>query len=112
MDRQGVLARRARGLTIKKLQTLAPIAADLRQGQHFNITRLTILKDLCADPKAAATFARHIAKLTRRKMKFAKSAKQQRFARLIAKSAPMMEEIAEFWGRHFLGRAWRKKLEG
>jgi hypothetical protein len=29
---------------------------------------------------------------------------------LIPKSAPMMDEIAEFWGRHFLGRGWKKKL--
>jgi len=30
---------------------------------------------------------------------------------LIPKSAPMVEEIAEFWGRHFLGRGWRRKVE-
>ena len=29
---------------------------------------------------------------------------------LIPKSAPMMEDIAEFWGRHFFGRGWRKRL--
>ena len=29
---------------------------------------------------------------------------------LIPESAPMMEDIAEFWGRHFLGRAWKKRL--
>ena len=29
---------------------------------------------------------------------------------LIPESAPMMEDIAEFWGRHFLGRGWRKRL--
>ena len=29
---------------------------------------------------------------------------------LIPDSAPMMEDIAEFWGRHFLGPGWRKKL--
>ncbi len=30
---------------------------------------------------------------------------------LIPKSAPMMDEIAEFWGRYFLGRGWKKKVE-
>jgi hypothetical protein len=30
---------------------------------------------------------------------------------LIPKSAPLVEDIAEFWGRHFLGRGWRKRLE-
>ena len=29
---------------------------------------------------------------------------------LIPKSAPMVEEIAEFWGKHYLGRGWRKKV--
>ena len=30
---------------------------------------------------------------------------------LIPKSAPMMDEIAEFWGSHFLGRGWKKKVD-
>lgn len=67
---------------IKKIQTLAPIAADLRHGQHFNITRLMILKGLCAEPRAATKFALHIAKLAQKKMKPAKSAKQQNYRRL------------------------------
>ncbi|MHB8863100.1 MAG: hypothetical protein ACYC6N_11890 [Pirellulaceae bacterium] len=29
---------------------------------------------------------------------------------LIPASAPLVEDIAEFWGRHFLGRGWRKQL--
>ena len=29
---------------------------------------------------------------------------------LLPKSAPMVEDIAEFWGQHFLGRGWRKRL--
>jgi hypothetical protein len=29
---------------------------------------------------------------------------------LISKSAPFVEDIAEFWGKHFLGRGWRKRL--
>ncbi len=29
---------------------------------------------------------------------------------LIPKSAPMVEEIAEFWGLHYLGRGWKKKV--
>ena len=51
---------------MKKIQTLAQIAADLRQGQHFNITRLTIIKSFCSDPDAAAKFAVYIAKLAQR----------------------------------------------
>jgi hypothetical protein len=29
---------------------------------------------------------------------------------LIPESAPRMEDIAESWGRHFLGRTWKKRL--
>ena len=30
---------------------------------------------------------------------------------LIPESAPQVEEFAEFWGRYFVGRGWRKRLE-
>ena len=192
---------------VKKIQALAKIGADLRQGQHFNITKLTIIKSLCSDPDTAAKFAAYIAKLAQRQFKARrpgdpKSPRTQVYAKLIAaaipamtrylksateetetklwelyeqakeaqnkvehqqwadvriiecwellivekamecmlhpwhasiigyqvarkwaekydphygtglipKSAPMVEEIAEFWGRHFLGRGWRKKV--
>jgi hypothetical protein len=42
---------------IKRIRTLAQIAAALRGGDHFTITRLTIVKGLCAGPQAAAKFA-------------------------------------------------------
>jgi hypothetical protein len=29
---------------------------------------------------------------------------------LIPESAPMVEDIADFWGRHVLGRGWRKRV--
>ena len=54
--------------TIKKLQALVQIAADLRVGNDYPITRLTTLKSFCADPDAAAKFALHIGKLTQKKM--------------------------------------------
>ena len=193
---------------VEKIQTLAQIAAELRQGKDLNITRLTLLKSLCSDPEAAAKFASHIAKLTLKKMKaqdcpshitpedweqyqrlaakavrgmtkhlkggtteavsplreflivirkaqdkferqrwgpvriiesgelllvetalecvlhpWASSELGYRLARqyaerynshygtgLLPESAPMIEEIADFWGRHFLGRGWRKRL--
>ena len=189
---------------VKKIQALAKIAADLRQGKDYNITRLTLLKSLCSDPDAAAKFAIHIAKLAQRQFKArqSKPKKSQAYGKLIAaaipamtryvksptekeeeklwevheqakeaqnkvehqqwadvriiecwellivetamecmlhpmhasiigyqvarkyaekydphfgtglipKSAPMVEEIAEFWGRHYLGRGWKKKV--
>jgi hypothetical protein len=195
--------------TVKKLQTLAQIATDLRQGEHFNITRLTMLKSLCSDPEAAAKFAVHLASRTQKRMKSescpshikpdtwkqyqqlaskavrgmtkhlkeeshetksllrdllivirdaqGKFVRQQwgpvriiesnellmvekalecvlhpwasadlgyRLARqyaerynshhgtgLIPESAPMVQDIADFWGRLFLGRGWRKQLK-
>ena len=55
--------------TIKKIQTLAQIAAELRGGKDFNITRLTLLKSLCGDADNAAAFALYIAKKTQQAMK-------------------------------------------
>ena len=193
---------------VKPIQTLAQIAAELRQGKHFKISRLTLLKGLCSDPEVAAAFALHLANLTLKKMKTASCPShimsdnwkqyqrlatdavrgmtqylklrtkeresslrnlliviryaQGEFERqrwgpvrrirsrdlllvetaleyvlrptdsqvlaydlarqyaerhdarhgtgLMAESAPMVEEIAEFWGRHLLGRGWRKRL--
>ena len=46
---------------VKKIQALAKIAADLRHGKDYNITRLTLIKSLCSDPDAAAKFALNIA---------------------------------------------------
>lgn len=51
----------------KKISTLAQIAQELHQGKNFNITRLTSLKSLCADPQAAGQFCFHLAQLTQQK---------------------------------------------
>ncbi len=53
---------------VPKIRQLANIAMELREGVSFNITRLTTVKSLCADPQAAARFALHLAQLTYRKM--------------------------------------------
>ncbi len=187
---------------MKKIRTLATLATDLHHGQHFNITRLTLIKSLCSDPGATAEFAVYIAKLAQRQFNARSGKKRPEYGQLVAraipamtrflkspteatesklwefhqrakdaqskveqqrwggvriiecwellivetamecllypshssilgyqvarkyaekydphygtglipKSAPMMDEIAEFWGRHFLGRGWKKKL--
>ncbi|MEX1028144.1 MAG: hypothetical protein WD049_09095 [Candidatus Paceibacterota bacterium] len=190
---------------LKKIQTLDKLAADLRSGQQFNITRLTMLKSLCEDSAAAAQFALFLAKKAQQQLKassyLAPEIKQQyqrlaskavremtkylkeptqeaesalfhlqrelrdaqnthkrlrggpvriieckellvvetalecvvrssvsaglgydvarQYAErydprygtgLIPESAPLVEDIAEFWGRYFLGRGWRNKL--
>lgn len=52
----------------KKISTLAQIARDLRQGKDFNITRLTTLKSLCADPAAAKLFCFYLAQRTQEQL--------------------------------------------
>jgi len=54
---------------IPKIRQLATMAAELREGASFNITRLTTLKSLCEDATAAARFALHLAQLTYNKMR-------------------------------------------
>ncbi len=81
--------------TIKKIQTLAQIAADLRQGKDFNITRLTLLKVLCSDPDAATQFALYLAKKTQQAMKRpggSQSERQQRYQRLVSRAVRRMME--------------------
>ena len=64
---------------VKKIQALAKLATDLHHGQHFNITRLTIIKSLCSDPAAAAKFAVHIAKLAQRQFNARSGKKKPEF---------------------------------
>jgi hypothetical protein len=52
-----------------KIRRLAQMAAVLREGEHFEVTRLTTLKSLCEDAQAAARFAVHLAQLTSRRMR-------------------------------------------
>jgi hypothetical protein len=51
-----------------KIRRLAQVAAELREGSHFNITRLTTIKSLCEDADATAQFAVHVAKQTYQNM--------------------------------------------
>jgi hypothetical protein len=44
-----------------KIRKLTQLTRALESGEHFMVTRLTTLKSLCADPTAAAQFARDLA---------------------------------------------------
>ena len=44
-----------------KLKKLVLLARDLRAGENFQVTRLTVLKSWCEDPLAAGRFALHLA---------------------------------------------------
>jgi hypothetical protein len=52
-----------------KIRRLAQMAVELQEGDSFEVTRLTTLKSLCEDSKAAAQFALHLAKQTYQKMR-------------------------------------------
>lgn len=54
---------------------LATLADELRNGASFPITRLTVLKRLCADPADAAAFARYLAELARSRFRQAPPAR-------------------------------------
>lgn len=51
-----------------RVQSLAEMAAALRKGAKFNITRLTVLKTLAREPRDAARFVLHLAVASRDQM--------------------------------------------
>src|SRR5690242_897782 len=53
---------------VQKMRKLVEIAAALRQGKDFSITRLTTLKGLCEDPCAAHAFALFLARHVRQQL--------------------------------------------
>ena len=90
----------------RKIKALAQIASQIREGENFQITRLTVLKSLCSDHEAAAHFALHIAKLARRQMESrrrhptgVKAAASERYKKLAAEAVRVM-------GRYLKKRTW------
>jgi hypothetical protein len=63
---------------IKKVEQLEAIAEQLRQGEDFPVTRLTTLKGLCEDPKAAGAFALFLTRKIQRRMREKKAPKRYR----------------------------------
>jgi hypothetical protein len=84
-----------------KIRRLAQMAAALQGGDSFEVTRLTTLKSLCEDSKAAAQFAVHLAKQTYRKMQEQKSPshldteKWDNYKTWVAKALEQMEAYVE-----------------
>jgi hypothetical protein len=54
---------------IKQVRKLSKIAEALRQGNKFHVTRLTVIKSLCAQPEAATAFALFLAQKIQKKMR-------------------------------------------
>jgi hypothetical protein len=84
-----------------KIRRLAQVAAALREGNHFNITRLTTLKSLCEDADATAQFAVHVAKQTYQNMQerdcpsHLEPEKWDAYKGLVAKALKHMEAYVE-----------------
>jgi hypothetical protein len=129
---------------MKKVKKLSEIAEALRQGSKFHVTRLTIIKSLCAEPQAATAFALFLSLKIQKKMRqknypqqfrelvdrvvkeltpYLADPSEERQARLsslseemnyvvrfdprygyglIPSSAPLVEEIAEFWRNYYV----------
>jgi hypothetical protein len=49
---------------LRKVRKLRQLAADLRRGHSFQVTRLTVLKSLCGEPALANRFALYLARKT------------------------------------------------
>ena len=84
-----------------KIRRLAKLAAELREGGHFNITRLTSLKSLCEDADATMHFAVHVAKQTYQNMQernrpsYLDAEKWDAYKALVAKALEHMEAYVE-----------------
>jgi hypothetical protein len=82
---------------IKKVEKLEEIAESLRQHEHFSITRLTLLKGLCEDPKAAGAFALFLARKIQRRMREKDAPKRYRelVNRAVREMKPYLDDPTE-----------------
>lgn len=74
----GITARRATDSALKKVEKLEEIAGELREGKDFPVTRLTVLKGLCEDRRAAGEFALFLTRKAQAKMREKDSPKRYR----------------------------------
>jgi hypothetical protein len=78
---------------IEKVHRFAEMAEGLRRGQHFEITRLTSLKGLCKEPRAAWRFALFLAEHASKKV--AQGRCPERDKALAAQAVSAMEAYME-----------------
>ena len=76
---------------IGKVRKFAEIAAALRAGENFNITRLTGIKSLCKEPESARAFALFLASAARRMIE-AKDV-PVRYKELMDRAIPAMRSL-------------------
>ncbi len=82
---------------VKKVEKLHRIAEELRRGGHFSITRLTTIKSLCEDPKAAGAFALFLARKIQERMREKEAPKRYRelVNRAVRELKPYLDDPAE-----------------
>jgi hypothetical protein len=82
---------------IKKVEKLEAIAPALRQNEMVSVTRLTVVKGLCADPKAASAFALFLARKIQRRMRENDAPKRYRqlVNRAVREMGPYLDEPSE-----------------
>jgi hypothetical protein len=79
---------------ISKVEKLEEIAEALRHGEAFPVTRLTTLKSLCDDPKAAGAFALFLIRKIQKQMREKHAPKQYRelVNRAVQELKPYLEQ--------------------
>lgn len=76
---------------LPKARKLAQMVADLRQGKHFPVTRLTSLKSLCQEPTVASRFVTFLARKTLQRVEQGKGHTRRRTKKAQA-HVPLMTE--------------------
>jgi hypothetical protein len=111
------MERRPASKTAPKIRRLAQMAAELQEGDNFEVTRLTTLKSLCEDSKAAAQFAVHLAKQTYQKMQeqarpaHIEPAQWDTYKGLVAKALEPMEAYVEELSEQAKSALWSVQAE-
>src|SRR4051794_15006857 len=82
---------------LKKVEKLEGIAPALRENEMISVTRLTVVKGLCEDPKAAEAFALFLARKIQRRMREKKAPKRYRqlVNRAVREMKPLLDERTE-----------------
>jgi hypothetical protein len=77
----------------KKVERLEEVAEALRRGEHFSVTRLTVLKGLCEDAEAAREFALFLTRKVQKKMREKKG--EQRYRALVNRGVREMRSYLD-----------------
>ncbi len=82
---------------VKKIEKLEDVAFDLREGQHFSVTRLRTIKGLCQNAADAGAFALFLARKIQRRMKEKLAPEKYRtlVSRAVRELKPYLEDPSE-----------------